>query len=464
MCKKLCRGALATSFVALTFLVASTIMPKEAKASIVPDGETSNNVDYVFDGPGLDDTPSVAYSRQDDVNQPSNFMLNEHHEYYRGMYQGQVDFSPTRDAGQIVSCRQGNQGNCVSMACIKAGIDAYTKKGVFAQVEEVTTGYRVTLQDGRIVDLSFTELQFASSNSGFAELGFGDDISFANFAFAVMAKNMQALIGLPSFESAVFSLNNGQQPLNGARWIGLSHRVVHLTGRDISAWDSIVAYGMDPDLSLTSGHCVFVDNIGHGKHARDMYGKAVFYGPELRHIRVGRFGLRTRLETRLKYENRFAFAKASVQPPATTVFSVNMVCGSGQEPRLIFDHNNYEDALEAAVRTGRPLVIKGGATWCGPCQQQKRIFSSQSIKELLDENAVFVEVEADRQHESVQARRRAAQILRDLNVKRYPTVIVVSVSKMDDGRYFFTELGRKTGMMGVNFLDSFLKNAFKRAR
>ena len=107
--------------------------------------------------------------------------------------------------------------------------------------------------------------------------------------------------------SAIHTLNAGQQPIDGARWIGLSHRVVDLTGKDISNHDSIVAYGIDADLSLSSGHCVFVDMVGQGRHVRDMHGVATHYGLESRVVRIGRF--RTQTQLFMKYEKRFAFAK-----------------------------------------------------------------------------------------------------------------------------------------------------------
>ena len=36
--------------------------------------------------------------------------------------------------------------------------------------------------------------------------------------------------------------------------------------------------------------------------------------------------------------------------------------------KVSFDHTQYNEALKTAARTGRPLVIKIGASWCGPCK------------------------------------------------------------------------------------------------
>ena len=131
-----------------------------------------------------------------------------------------------------------------------------------------------------------------------------------------------------------------------------------------------------------------------------------------------------------------------------------------QSQTLFFDHNAYQEALEAAIRTGRPLVIKAGAEWCQPCQDLKQTFADSTIRELIAEKAVFLEVEADRQVESAETRGIAAQILRDLQVTSYPTTLVVTVTEIGNGRYTLTSSSDlMVGMSTVAQLKSFLDAA-----
>lgn len=65
-----------------------------------------------------------------------------------------------------------------------------------------------------------------------------------------------------------------------------------------------------------------------------------------------------------------------------------------------YDHNEFQSALKAAAETGRPLVIKVGASWCGPCQNMaKTTLADAKVKKALDE-AIYLRVEVDAEGES----------------------------------------------------------------
>lgn len=133
----------------------------------------------------------------------------------------------------IQSFRQGGEGNCVSIAIIKAGIEVFGVGGLF-RVTERQGAVTVITKDGKEMELSQIELEQARDGSHFICLEDENIFNYANFAFAVMAKYAQQ-DGNDSFgpnemtfEQAIGTLNNGENYLEGPRWLGLKSHVKNI--------------------------------------------------------------------------------------------------------------------------------------------------------------------------------------------------------------------------------------------
>lgn len=82
-------------------------------------------------------------------------------------------------------------------------------------------------------------------------------------------------------------------------------------------------------------------------------------------------------------------------------------------------------ALKEAQKSGKPVLVDVGATWCGACQKLDGSFRDAGVLSVLNANFVAVRLDADRDAEWVQRH----------NVTSLPTMLVLSA----DGR----ELARK---------------------
>lgn len=175
----------------------------------------------------------------------------------------------TQEAERIIRAfRQLGEGNCVSIAIIKAGIDAFGVGRVFDRVER-EGGYYVVLRDGFDLSLTPEEVATAGSRNGFRQLRDDDASSeifrYAQLAFAVMAKRAQLdgndnhPPGSMTYEQAIDALNDGEHYSEGPRWIGLQHYVRPIGARFRFRYNACVA--------ASPKHCFY---ISHGYE--DQYG------------------------------------------------------------------------------------------------------------------------------------------------------------------------------------------------
>jgi hypothetical protein len=182
--------------------------------------------------------------------------------------------APTEDNSEIKAWRQNGQGNCASVATIKAAVDCYGKANVFNQITKNSNGsYDVTLQNGRKVHVTQDELKTVSRHSAFSEKGKGEDAKFANFAFAVMVKENKRISGHRTLSGSINDLNDGEYPPSCATYIGIPKKSVeHLTGKSKKGKDSIVAWN--------SAHAVMANERKAEKrssHHYDSYGTPYEY-------------------------------------------------------------------------------------------------------------------------------------------------------------------------------------------
>jgi hypothetical protein len=159
---------------------------------------------------------------------------------------------------------QGKEGNCSSVATIKAAMDKYGSN-VFDKTEgSPEEGYKLTMKDGTKVSLSPEELQTAKRMDNFE--GSGQARDYADLAYAAMAKRAlnEGHEGSTTYARACHSLNNGEDPLYSAHALGLDNNVVPLTANGLENADSAVGW--------SDTHAVYVDQ-GYVDH----YGTATEY-------------------------------------------------------------------------------------------------------------------------------------------------------------------------------------------
>ena len=99
-------------------------------------------------------------------------------------------------------------------------------------------------------------------------------------------------------------------------------------------------------------------------------------------------------------------------------------------------------ALDEAARSGRNVLVKFGAAWCGPCQKMKReTMTDRQVISTLNDCLIPVEVDVDRD------RQAAGQF----QIDSVPTVLILS----PEGRV----LRRQTGFMSpaqlLNMVEPF---------
>ena len=177
---------------------------------------------------------------------------------------------------QVGAWRQTTEGNCVSVAAIKGAMDKYDNQ-VFDKMAKTPNGIEVTMKDGVKVKVSPSELKMAKSYSDFK----GNDqdaLSYATVCYAAMAKRAQndgrvitsrsGMFGrrtstIGGYKGALMQLNNGEVPTNGAKYLGLKHKLERIDLSEVKGKDV---------LASNSAHAFFIDNV-EGETLLDKYGK-----------------------------------------------------------------------------------------------------------------------------------------------------------------------------------------------
>ena len=177
---------------------------------------------------------------------------------------------------QVGAWRQTTEGNCVSVAAIKGAMDKYDNQ-VFDKMTKTAKGVEVTMKDGVKVKVSPSELRMARNYSDFKGTD-QDALSYATVCYAAMAKRAQnegRVISMRSgmfgrrtstiggYKGALMQLNNGEAPTNGAKYLGLKHKLERIELSEVQGRDV---------LASNSAHAFFVDKVGNDNYL-DKYGK-----------------------------------------------------------------------------------------------------------------------------------------------------------------------------------------------
>ncbi|MBS2040193.1 hypothetical protein JST97_34720 [bacterium] len=151
----------------------------------------------------------------------------------------------------ITGWRQTREGNCASVAAIKAAMNQYGSD-VFRDVQRTADGYQVQLKDGRQVNLSNDEFALARGQAQFA----GRDpqaLAYAELCYSVLAKQHATNHGV-SLMSSCFDLNNGFDPRDAARALGLGNQMTAFNGHDGAVWNNRHAVFKNGDYDLWGQH------------------------------------------------------------------------------------------------------------------------------------------------------------------------------------------------------------------
>lgn len=129
----------------------------------------------------------------------------------------------------ITGFYQFGAGNCASIAAIKAALMAFGTHPVFRRVAIDGPDYVVVMRDAD-TEYRFTEAELELAAKDMSIKG-GDDllVAHAHFMFTAMAKRVQQHGNdgkpMPTLESAIASLNDGEHYLEGPKWLGIAKHV-----------------------------------------------------------------------------------------------------------------------------------------------------------------------------------------------------------------------------------------------
>jgi len=175
---------------------------------------------------------------------------------------------------------QGQEGNCSTVAVTKAAMDAFGE-GVFKKddYDGATGAHSLELRDGTSLQISKDDYETAQKNSHFEGAG-GKDEEFATLCYSAAAKNLMQTNGYKDMQQACDDLNDGFNPRESAKMLGLEGDMKNI---DQSA---ITAAGVKEDelkkhdaiVGWSSGHhAIYIDNDQKEGLQSDHYGTPVKY-------------------------------------------------------------------------------------------------------------------------------------------------------------------------------------------
>jgi thiol-disulfide isomerase/thioredoxin len=114
--------------------------------------------------------------------------------------------------------------------------------------------------------------------------------------------------------------------------------------------------------------------------------------------------------------------------------------------KLEFSEGEIQQAIQAAKDSGRQLVIRVGAPWCPHCRNMDSSWNAKSTHELLNQKAIYVDVNAD----------RAPNLVRNLGVGPIPATLVAHPDAASAGGIKVDQ--RTVGEISHQQLLNFLRN------
>jgi thiol-disulfide isomerase/thioredoxin len=91
----------------------------------------------------------------------------------------------------------------------------------------------------------------------------------------------------------------------------------------------------------------------------------------------------------------------------------------------IFDKRPYAQAKKAAADSGKWLIVKGTAVWCGPCKQMDNTtWRNDRVESWLKDRAIVVAVDVDKE----------PNVAQELGISAMPTMIAFKQGKAEAAR------------------------------
>jgi YHS domain-containing protein/thioredoxin-related protein len=79
-------------------------------------------------------------------------------------------------------------------------------------------------------------------------------------------------------------------------------------------------------------------------------------------------------------------------------------------------HKDFQQAAQESIRSGKPMLVKFTAVWCGYCQKMKQSFADKSVSQHLNTCFVPVIIDADSNQRLVNA----------IGIEGLPTTVIIS--------------------------------------
>ena len=115
-------------------------------------------------------------------------------------------------------------------------------------------------------------------------------------------------------------------------------------------------------------------------------------------------------------------------------------------PIAVSWQSDLQQALRLAERTGRPVLARVTAPWCGHCERMKRdTFTDHRIIRDITSGFIPVSIDAEEQ----------AELVERLGISTLPTMLVISPDRR--------VIGRTSGYQSVSQLSSLLNRHMQRA-
>ena len=112
----------------------------------------------------------------------------------------------------------------------------------------------------------------------------------------------------------------------------------------------------------------------------------------------------------------------------TLILITSVLLSTAQQKDIIW-HTDVEKAINISLKKEKPLLLFfTGKDWCGPCKMtSKYVFESKEFAEWSD-NVILVELDFPRGAKRAQIPAEHIQLARQLQVRSYPTVWLVTTT------------------------------------
>ena len=127
---------------------------------------------------------------------------------------------------------------------------------------------------------------------------------------------------------------------------------------------------------------------------------------------------------------RFQFSARAAFAAANRLLAAVFVCLAVVGPALASDHwlRNYDEAMAAAERTGRPvLTIFTGSDWCPHCVTlEKKVLDSQQFLSWAENRVVLLMIDLPQQGISQEERNVRSRVCIKYGVRTFPNTVLIA--------------------------------------